>query len=102
MSRFSLVLLLLSGPWLSTATGAEPREYFGIQVVDDLTGRGVPLVELETVNALRFVTDSAGRVAFLEPGLMGHDVFFTVKSHGYEFPQDGFGFHGQKLRTDPG
>ena len=44
--------------------GAGPGHYFAIQVVDEQTGRGVPLVELETVHHLRFVTDSAGRVAF--------------------------------------
>src|SRR3954471_13681160 len=57
--------------------------YKEIQVVDDQTGRGVPLVELETVNHLRYMTDSAGRVAFFEPGLMNQAVFFYVRSHGY-------------------
>jgi hypothetical protein len=57
--------------------------YAEIRVVDGATGRGVPLAELETVNHLRFVTDNAGRVAFNEPGLMGREVFFTVRSHGY-------------------
>lgn len=79
------------------AAAAATNDWFGIQVVDDQTGRGVPLVELETVNHLRFVTDSAGRVAFHEPGLMGQQVFFTVCSHGYEFPKDGFGFAGKAL-----
>lgn len=73
--------------------------YFEIQVVDDLTGRGVPLVELETVNNLRFVTDSAGRVAFYEPGLMKREVFFSVRSHGYEATKDGFGYRG--IRPTP-
>src|SRR4051812_3156207 len=38
-----------------------------IRVIDSATGRGVPLVELETVNGVKFVTDNAGRVAFQEP-----------------------------------
>ena len=71
---------------------AQPAE---IQVIDEASGRGVPLVELTTVNHLRFITDNAGRVAFDEPGLMGNPVFFHIKSHGYEFPTDGFGYQGK-------
>lgn len=75
---------------------------FGIRVVDQATGRGVPLVELTTVNAIRLVTDSNGWAAFLEPDLLGQEVFFFVRSHGYEFPQDGFGYAGVRLRVVPG
>jgi hypothetical protein len=71
-------------------------------VIDAATGRGVPLAELETVNGLRFVTDNAGRVAFGEPGLLGREVFFTVRSHGYEAKKDGFGFAGVRLIPRPG
>ena len=78
------------------------KEPFAIHVVDEATGRPVPLVELETVNHLRFVTDNAGMVAFNEPGLMDKDVFFHVRSHGYEFPKDGFGIRGRKLQTISG
>jgi hypothetical protein len=66
-------------------------------VVDAVTGRGVPLVELETVNGLKFITDNAGRVAFHEPGLLGREVFFTVRSHGYAVPKDGFGIAGVRI-----
>ena len=76
--------------------------YFGIQVVDGQTGRGVPLVELETVNHIVHFTDSNGWVAFNEPGLMGRKVFFYVRSDGYEFPKDGFGYAGVALHTEPG
>jgi hypothetical protein len=76
--------------------------FFQIQVVDDATGRGIPLVELETVNHLRYVTDSAGRVAFFEPGLMEEPVYFFVRSHGHEFPKDGFGNAGKTLTPIPG
>ncbi len=68
-----------------------------IRVVDSSTGRGVPLVELEAVNGLKFVTDDAGRVAFCEPGIMEREVFFTVRSHGYEAAKDGFGFAGVRV-----
>lgn len=73
-----------------------------IRVLDTATGRGVPLVELETVNALRFVTDNAGRIAFDEPGLMDRLVFFYVRSHGYEVKKDGFGFAGVRLTPRAG
>ena len=75
---------------------------FVITVVDDTTGRGVPLVELRTVNEVRLVTDSAGVAAFVEPGLEGEKVFFHVKSHGYEFPKDGFGYRGVALAVTEG
>lgn len=75
---------------------------FGIEVVDEQTGRGVPLVELTTTNGITYITDSAGLVAFDEPGLMNGRVFFHVKSHGYEFPKDGFGFRGAGLDIGPG
>src|SRR5205085_11932923 len=71
-------------------------------VVDDQTGRGVPLVELRTVHEIRYYTDSNGVVAFHEPGLMGQAVFFHVRSHGYEFPKDGFGLRGKALQVTPG
>jgi len=84
------------------ALAADPADTFLIEVVDAATGRGVPLVELRTVNAIRYVTDSAGRVAFDEPGLMDRKVFFHVSSHGYTYPKDGFGMRGKALRTTPG
>jgi hypothetical protein len=77
-------------------------KYFKITVLDDQTGRGVPLVELQTVHNLRYVSDSNGVVAFHEPGLMDQKVFFHVKSHGYEFPKDGFGYRGVALEVKEG
>ncbi len=84
--------------------GAQPHadKYFKITVVDDQTGRGVPLVELRTTNNLRYYTDSNGIVAFYEPGLMNQSVFFSVQSHGYEFPNDSFGFRGKALNVTEG
>jgi hypothetical protein len=75
---------------------------FGIRVVDAKTGRGVPMVRLRTVNHITHYTDSAGWVAFREPGLMNQEVFFHVDSHGYEYPKDGFGYRGVRLRVLPG
>ena len=82
--------------------GGDSPTYFGIRVVDEQTGRGVPLVELETVNHRQWITDSGGWAAFHEPGLMGQRVFFLVRSHGYEYPKDGFGFAGVPLQAAAG
>jgi hypothetical protein len=86
----------------SAGDGAGAVPYAEVRVIDAETGRGVPLVELVTVNHLRFVTDNAGRVAFHEPGLMGREVFFTVRSHGYAAEPDGFGFPGVKITPQAG
>jgi hypothetical protein len=77
-------------------------DYFTIAIVDEATGRGVPLVELRTVNDVRYWTDSNGLVAFHEPGLMNQTVFLHVSSHGYDYPKDGFGFRGKALKVTPG
>jgi hypothetical protein len=87
---------------IAPGEGMGARVPFRIAVVDSKTGRGVPMVELATVNGIVSITDSAGVIAFDEPGLMNQDVFFTVKSHGYTFPKDGFGFAGTRLRVMPG
>jgi hypothetical protein len=67
--------------------------------VDDLTGRGVPLVELRTTNEISYYTDSNGIVAFYEPGLMGQTVYFNINSDGYEFPEDFLGNRGIALNV---
>jgi hypothetical protein len=86
----------------SSPAGGSLKKYFKIQVVDRQTGRGVPLVELRTTNNTRYFTDSNGIVAYHEQGLMDREVFFFVESHGYEFPKDGFGMNGTRLKTSPG
>src|SRR5690348_1106772 len=55
----------------TVASAQEPAScFFAIQVVDEQTGRGVPLVELQTTSAVSYYTDSNGLIAFDEPGLM--------------------------------
>jgi hypothetical protein len=95
------LVLCLAGNRVARVSAAE-LPFFGIQVVDDQTGRGVPLVELESVNHLKFVTDNGGWVAIHEPGWMGEPIFFHVRSHGYEYPKDGFGNAGVLLVPAPG
>src|SRR4051812_32327855 len=87
---------------MTTPDGSDRAKPFEIKVVDQETGRGVPLVELETPNNIRLFTDSNGVVAFDEPGLMDQRVFFHVRSHGYEFAKDGFGFRGKAIAVTPG
>lgn len=94
------VALLMSVAAAPPAGAAEVP--FSVQVVDEQTGRGVPLVELKTVNSIRYYTDSQGVAAIDEPGLAGLEVFFHVRSHGYEHAADGFGNRGVKLRIKPG
>jgi len=89
--------LVLAAALLCPAVALAADPYAEIRVTDAATGRGVPLVELETVNGLTFVTDNAGRVAFHEPGLMDRLIFFTVRSHGYEARKDGFGIVGARV-----
>lgn len=98
--RLCVVSLFVSRTIAGTPPAGETP--FRITVVDAATDRGVPLVELTTVNGIVHVTDSAGVIAFYEPGMMDHDVFFTIKSHGYTFPKDGFGIAGARLRPTAG
>jgi hypothetical protein len=88
--------------YLLLAACLSADEYAELPVVDTATGRGVPLVELEMVNGVRFVTDNAGRIAFREPGLMGREIFFTVRGHGYGVAKDGFGYTGVRVTPQVG
>lgn len=96
-------LPLVVGMLTAAASGEGPKAALAeVRVVDADSGRGVPLVELETVHQVRFVTDNAGRIAIGEPELLDREVFFTVRSHGYEYPADGFGFRGVRLKLEAG
>lgn len=97
-----LLSLLLAFAACAQSAPENPDRYFKIQVVDQQTGRGVPMVELRTVNQILYVTDSAGVVAFEEPGLMNQNVFFEARSHGYEYPADGFNMRGFRADVKPG
>src|SRR4051812_37888345 len=100
MNPFSRTITL---SWCLFALCASARaQPFGIEVVDEQTGRGVPMVELQTTTSVRYYTDSNGLIAFDEPGLMNQKLFFAVASHGYEFAPDGFGIRGVVLETKPG
>jgi hypothetical protein len=101
------VACLAAAAYASEGRPDEPADdarsrVFRIHVVEEGTGRGVPLVELKTVNQIRYVTDSNGIVAFDEPGLFERKVFFTITSHGYEVEKDGLGYRGKALDVSHG
>ena len=99
----TLVLISFTGlATLPIVASQEMPRPFHIQVIDSVTQRGVPLVQIRTVNHIRLVTDSWGNIAFDEPGLMNQRVFFFVSSDGYEYPKDRFGFRGVALNIRPG
>ncbi len=105
LRNLAVILALLPARIICGAVIAgapDPALYFGIQIVDEQTGRGVPMVELKTTSNISCYSDSGGWVAFFEPGLMNRKVWFGITSEGYEFPRDGFGMTGAVLETKPG
>lgn len=85
-----------------TIITAESKKYFRITVIDEETGRGIPLVKLTTLNGIDYYTDSAGVVAFYEPALMNQEVYFYVESHGYTIEKDPLDDYGLQLHAVPG
>lgn len=96
----AIAALLLAGLFLRQSAGS--GGCFAIRVVDRASGRGVPLVELRTVDATSYWSDSEGVVAFDEPACMGVATWFFVRSPGYDLPADGFGNKGVKLTPSRG
>lgn len=91
------ILVLL---FAASACNATP---FWIRLMDEGTGRGVPLVQLTTPrDAIRFWTDSNGVAAIDDATLDGHDVIFTVKSHGYEFQERILNEPAARVHVEPG
>jgi hypothetical protein len=77
-------ILTLSYSYLLWALGtpAIAQEYFGIQVLDAQTHRGVPLVKL-SAQSEEYYTDSNGFIALNSPGLLNQVLDFTLTSFGY-------------------
>ena len=84
-------------PWVGAAV--EPCR---IEVVEKGSHWPVSLVELRTTHNVSFITDNAGVIAFDLPELMGRETWFDVIGRGYEVPADGFGYHGVRLKPEPG
>lgn len=88
--------------WGLICPAADQTKPFVIRVIDAESHRPVPLVQISTVHQFVRHTDNAGITAWTEPELQGEDVYFQLKSHGYEFAKDGFGFAGKRLKVEPG
>ncbi|POS75971.1 hypothetical protein DHEL01_v205634 [Diaporthe helianthi] len=82
----------------TAAHGTMVNPYYAIRVIDAITNRGIPLVYLRTTYKTIYMTDSAGYVAFNEPGLMtGEPIWVTVSSYGYESPTGFLGVPGTQI-----
>jgi hypothetical protein len=90
---------LLAARSAAAITQVAPCE---IRVVDKENGWPVPMVTLETVHNVKFVTDNAGCVAFDLPELMGKETWLSLSSDGYGLPADGWGKRGVRFRMKPG
>ena len=99
---FRLLLSAFIFGLLLCRVAAAPPAICRIEVVEQGSGWPVPLIELRTTHLERFVTDNAGVIAFDSPELMGRETWFDVIGQGYEIPKDGFGYHGVRLKPEPG
>jgi len=62
---------------------------FGIHVVDEADGRGIPMAIVRMSNGVEHLTDSAGWIRIDEPGLMHSRVRLEIHSPGYRMPARG-------------
>ena len=108
---FILFLLIALGFYGDAITAQEagdiplpnPKIFFKIKVIDQDTGRGIPLVQLTTITGVDYYTDNAGNVAFYEPELMNKEVYFIFDSPGYTMDKDGFmNEYARSLKVTPG
>ena len=72
----------------------------GVQVVDETSGRGIPMVELSANNGVTWVTDNNGWACVDEADLEGQSVYLTVVTPGYSFPKDAAGFSGTEVKVE--
>ncbi|MCW1883412.1 DUF4185 domain-containing protein [Luteolibacter flavescens] len=95
MKPFTLLALLSGG----VVFAADPCR---VEIVDKENGWPVPLVELRTTHEARYVSDNAGLIALDDPDLLGREVWFHVKGHGYGVKKDGFGYEGVRVTPKAG
>ncbi|MEZ5569496.1 MAG: hypothetical protein R3E54_14325 [Halioglobus sp.] len=76
--------------------------YFGLQFIDDETGRGVPLVEISSTNAVTYISDSAGWVAVNPRDFETEMIYFSVRSPGYSPREHIDGFPGIRVSLRAG
>lgn len=75
--------------------------YAAVRVVDQDTGRGVPLVRLCSTSSVCYWTDSNGVAAIDEPDFLGKRVFFSIESEGYHYEQNVYGTAGSTIDLLP-
>ncbi|MFN6138466.1 MAG: hypothetical protein ACK480_08200, partial [Planctomycetota bacterium] len=97
-----LCILLSVALAISWQTPTLAQAPFGIQFIDQQSKRPVPLVEIETVDHVKMVSDNQGWIAIDDPELLDAHVFVHIRSHGYEYPKDGFGFTGKTIPCTSG
>ena len=88
--------------FLTLVSCQDQSVYYGIKIIDQETKRGVPMVELKTLNSIVYHTDNSGYVAFHEPELMNQLLYFEIKSPGYHYPIDEAGRPGISLKVTAG
>ncbi|HEX3601073.1 MAG TPA: hypothetical protein VHU84_13065 [Lacipirellulaceae bacterium] len=102
LSSLAAILFALVAGASLCARAAPPPAACQLQVVDKETHWPVPMVELETVHYVKFVTDNAGRVAFDLPEMMGKETWLSISGDGYEVPADGYGKRGVRVLPKSG
>lgn len=78
---------LLPTAWLGNSALAQHPSYFTLEVVDSVTGRGVPLVQAE-VGGQKYFTDSNGIIAIDDPAVLNQSLLFDFASYGYTSRSD--------------
>jgi hypothetical protein len=89
-------------PFLFLTCAAVSAAPCRIEIVDKENGWPVPLVELRSTHETRHVSDNLGLIAIDDPELLGREVWFHVKGHGYGVSKDGFGYEGVRTTLTPG
>ena len=62
----------------TTTSAQSTPKWGGIRVVDEVTGRGVPLVELESTHSVRWISDNTGCIYIDDADLLDQNVFFLM------------------------
>lgn len=92
--------------YATSMPAADPKavvhKYFTITVRDAATTLPIPGVKLKINSKQSYTSDDNGVVAFYEPGLMDHEVWFTPSRDGYTVPADWLGIRGAKLKAVEG
>ena len=84
-------------PLADPAQAGVTHHYFKITVKDAADGTLIAGAALTTTANEVFTSDNNGVIAFYEPGLMGTDVWFSIRRNGYDVTADGLGMKGVKL-----